>query len=37
MRIWLASLGLLWLAVEASAEPSRMGFGTHKPPSFAVS
>lgn len=32
MRIWLLGVGLLWLAVEALAEPLRMGFGTHKPP-----
>ena len=29
---WLLALGMLWLSMTASADPFRVGFGTHKPP-----
>lgn len=32
MYKWLLALGMLWLSMAASADPFRVGFGTHKPP-----
>lgn len=29
---WLGGVGLLWFCLLATAEPIRLGFGTHKPP-----